>query len=394
MLGSTILEVGIGIVLGFLLLSFIATAAREAIESWMKSRATYLERGIRELLADPNGSGMAKSFYEHPLIYSLYRGTFKLNRNRVRGRELPTYIPARNFAEAVLDLAIRGPVRDYSAAQAATELNVGTLRANIARLQNPDLIRAVLTATDHAGGDVSKVRENLQAWYDSSMDRVSGWYKRATQFWLFGIGFVLAVALNVNAFRIADGLWRDKPMREAIATRAEAMARDTSYQRRLLDTTYRKEDLKEAINSLTALSLPIGWSDATRAEAKTRSARSAGSFVSFWAVALLGYVLTALAVTLGAPFWFDVLNKFMVIRSTVKPHEKSPEEGSEDRQKDGKASAPLATSTAPQTTPTSNRQPAPSAAAATVGAAGATSAMEAEYVPHQWATAEPDAGVI
>jgi len=42
--------------------------------------------------------------------------------------------------------------------------------------------------------------------------------------------------------------------------------------------------------------------------------------------------MTAFAATLGAPFWFDVLNKVMVIRSTVKPHEKSPEEASEDRQ--------------------------------------------------------------
>jgi len=39
-----------------------------------------------------------------------------------------------------------------------------------------------------------------------------------------------------------------------------------------------------------------------------------------------------MAATLGAPFWFDVLNKITVIRSTVKPHEKSPEEASEDRQ--------------------------------------------------------------
>jgi hypothetical protein len=46
---------------------------------------------------------------------------------------------------------------------------------------------------------------------------------------------------------------------------------------------------------------------------------------------LLGWLITALAVMLGAPFWFDVLNKFMVIRSTVKPREKSQEEGSEDR---------------------------------------------------------------
>jgi hypothetical protein len=51
----------------------------------------------------------------------------------------------------------------------------------------------------------------------------------------------------------------------------------------------------------------------------------------FWSP-LFGWSITALAISLGAPFWFDLLNKIMVIRSTVKPKEKSPEEGSEDRQ--------------------------------------------------------------
>ena len=57
------------------------------------------------------------------------------------------------------------------------------------------------------------------------------------------------------------------------------------------------------------------------------------AFGSLYGILLLlaGYVATAAALTLGAPFWFDVLNKIMVIRSTVKPREKSPEEGSEDR---------------------------------------------------------------
>ena len=52
-----------------------------------------------------------------------------------------------------------------------------------------------------------------------------------------------------------------------------------------------------------------------------------------WLIVICGWLVTAFAVMLGAPFWFDVLNKFMVIRSTVKPHEKSPEEASEDRQR-------------------------------------------------------------
>ncbi|MFN2598074.1 MAG: hypothetical protein ABR563_12915, partial [Pyrinomonadaceae bacterium] len=46
---------------------------------------------------------------------------------------------------------------------------------------------------------------------------------------------------------------------------------------------------------------------------------------------LFGLFLTGLAISQGAPFWFDLLNKFMVIRSTVKPKEKSPDEASKDK---------------------------------------------------------------
>src|SRR6185436_5649251 len=76
----------------------------------------------------------------------------------------------------------------------------------------------------------------------------------------------------------------------------------------------------EVRNRLDAMALPIGWSKSPLENTNV-------------VVVLFGWVLTALAAAMGAPFWFDLLNKVMVIRSTVKPHEKSPEEGSEDRQR-------------------------------------------------------------
>jgi len=46
------------------------------------------------------------------------------------------------------------------------------------------------------------------------------------------------------------------------------------------------------------------------------------------AISLIGgWVMTALAVTLGAPFWFDVLSKLMIVRSTIKPKDGSPSNG-------------------------------------------------------------------
>ncbi|MDB4891050.1 MAG: hypothetical protein JWL61_2905 [Gemmatimonadetes bacterium] len=323
MFGSEILDVAIGVALVFLMMSFLATAIREAIESVVKARAVYLERGIRQLLDDIDGTGIAQAFYEHPLIFSLYAGEYDPKDRRFLGRALPSYVPARNFADTLIDLAIRGPVKsEYAIMQTDAVPSVAALRANVGRLRSPQLIRAVLTAMDHAGNDMNVVRQNIQTWFDSGMDRVSGQYKRHTHFWLFLIGLVLAAGLNVNAIVITNHLARNKAVREALVARASEVTRDSLYVKHLTDTAFGRKEAERVREQLNELNLPIGidkyhWPDSWKGY-----------------IPLIGGILiTAFAVTLGAPFWFDALNKMMVIRSTVKPHEKSPEESSEDRQK-------------------------------------------------------------
>src|SRR4051794_29827252 len=73
MFGSAVLDVSIGLVLVFLMFSLGLTAVQEAIEGFRKTRARDLARALRELLDDRKGSGVLKIFYDHPLIYSLYR---------------------------------------------------------------------------------------------------------------------------------------------------------------------------------------------------------------------------------------------------------------------------------------------------------------------------------
>ena len=132
--GLTIL----GLTLLFLLLSLMATAIREAIESILKTRAVYLERGIREMLGDRNGVGIAKDFYEHPLISSLFRGEFDNKSSRKQGGALPTYIPAKTFAKALMDLAYRGPISQNAA---ATPVFVkGAMPGDILEIEFTDII--------------------------------------------------------------------------------------------------------------------------------------------------------------------------------------------------------------------------------------------------------------
>ena len=116
MLGSTVLDVAIGLVFIFLLVSLLASAMREALETFLKTRASHLEAGLREVLRDPGGTGLVKQFYNHPLIYCLYSGEYAPNPGLksgglmiTRGHNLPSYIPSSSFALALMDMTARGP---------------------------------------------------------------------------------------------------------------------------------------------------------------------------------------------------------------------------------------------------------------------------------------------
>jgi len=260
-------------------------------------------------------------------------------------RNLPSYISIANFAIAFIDFVARGPSSQGDAATTAPPgpLTIDLLRKQAAQL--PDhLARTVIAGIDYANGDIAKVRKAVEQWFDGAMDRASGWYKRRTQALLFMVGLLTAVVLNVDALHILHRLTHDKTFRDVVVSRAAAAKPPASASAgdELASMTLARAELD-------AVTMPIGWESPTTAGAETQlwptqfcsaSADARGQVAeacSFgrnpvYAVLRigLGWLVTALAVMLGAPFWFDVLNRIMVIRSTVKPHEKSPEEPSQD----------------------------------------------------------------
>lgn len=363
MFGSVVLDVAVGLVFIYLLLSLICSALREAIEARLKSRAIHLQHGIVQLLQDrQQNDALVRRLYEHPLVFSLFRGEYRAPPATQKftglrwipatiagwwpgakaGTPLPSYIPARSFALALLDLASDG--------RSGPGLTLDGIRAQVRSLGNADVERVILTAVDTARGDVDAAILSIQDWYDSAMDRVSGWYKRETQHILFWLGLALVVALNVDTIAIVRHLATSDTARSALVTRAEAVAKNEADAIRArvvagppaatADANVQAADaeLKTLSNHLLALNLPVGWSRRTTDVDPL--------------MRLAGWLITAFAISFGAPFWFDMLNKVMVIRSTVKPHEKSPEESSDDRQPSGpdallKKLAALSAATAP-----------------------------------------------
>jgi len=330
MFGSTILEVAIGLLFVYLLLSLLCSAVAEYIEAKFNNRAKYLKEGITLLLNDTAGGGvdLAAQLYAHGLVRPFYRD----------GTKLPSYIPARTFALALWNMASTAAAEDGSgsaAGAAGVTADLKAVRAAVAtRLPNQELRTALLTLIDEAQGDIEKARRNIEEWYDGMMDRVSGWYKRRTTMLMLLLGFVVAAVVNADTINIANTLARDGALRSSLVAAAEQRIRTPLSTTTTAGTpdevdAQATRNLQSAHAAVNALGLPIGWTRATpgNKDDRRRIPDTLGDFF----LKLVGILVTGFAISQGAPFWFDVLNKFMVIRSTVKPSEKSGEQPSKDR---------------------------------------------------------------
>jgi hypothetical protein len=369
---SPILDVVIGLVFIYLLLSLITSAAKELLEAWVKQRATYLKEGLLtlfgenkpvqlplrkawrslvslclRLLGKPRPlAGFAWKLYEHPLICCL---SDDYN---------PSYIPAQNFASALLDIVLpkpnpaapAAPGAPVSPAGGVSPATVGAVRGAIEKIPVDNVRKALLALYDEAEGDMTKFRAKVEAWFNAAMEAVSGAYKRWTQVVVFLIGAAITVGINADTLNIISRLSKDRAARDRVVADALEFSRqhppaknngtnttqptagpaaatpargnppngaptdstgtpgsDGSPDRTNLEDTLKTE-IEKDLKLLQSTGLPIGW--------------ASESSVSLASAA--GWLLTAIAISVGAPFWFDVLNKFIVVRSAIKPASNAP----------------------------------------------------------------------
>jgi len=209
------------------------------------------------------------------------------------------------------------------------------VRQMLEALPAGDLQKSLMTLFDDAKNDIEKLKENIQVWFNNGMDRVNGWYKRRSQLVIAFLALGMAIAMNVDAILIFRHLQTYPAVGEAIVGQATQFAKknpppvqgepivadgDPSSLLGQFDAVQKK---------LTDHAIPIGWvKEGTKAQRDNGQVFPEMSDFSGFGVLVgqhwLGWLLTALAATLGAPFWFDMLNRVISIRAAGKPPEEEP----------------------------------------------------------------------
>jgi hypothetical protein len=266
MFNSTVLEVAVGMVFCFAAIALIVSSIYEAIASIFGLRSKTLLTGVKALLNDDTFSDLARGIYNHALINPRASGTAETENDLIN---LPSYIDAKDFSTAFLD-CIQSVPGDFT-----------KLGDDIEAISDPQLKTLLKGFYVHAQGDAVVMHQKLATWFDGSMDRVSGAYKRWSQLWCFLIGLVIAALFNIDTFHVFSTLWAHPSL---VAS---------------LDTV-GMEHTSDAMNRLVAL--PVGWETFPP------------EFGQALFIQLVGWLVTASAALFGAPFWFDILQQILKIR--------------------------------------------------------------------------------
>ncbi len=349
MFNNVALDVVIGVVFIFLLYSLLASILQEFVAKILGLRARMLLKAIARLLDDEDDFNKTKGlcriftfkgtymhpfknrkftevFYNHPNIKYLGKNEFTRK---------PAYISDVLFSETLIKLLRSDQftgtqnqmdiIKQHLETDAAIDLkNYKDTKATKLKLKiDTETKSGLLEMVYDSGNDLEKFKARLEQWFNEMMNRTEGWYTKQTRFILFFIGLILAVSFNIDTIAITKLLATNNTARSAMVQSASNFkmpenSKDISDTALINSAKRLMQDQIYTANQVLAL----GYQDG---EFLTGAFKNKGCVTTL--VVLVGWLITGLAISLGAPFWFDLLQKIMAIRQTGSKPVESPATG-------------------------------------------------------------------
>ena len=291
-----ILQVVIGIIFVLLLLSLLATTVMELLAAGLSLRGKNLEKALKNLLASTDiDEHVLQAFKDNALYRQL---SYRFGKKRYP----PSYMGDDTFQSILFEVILKG---DHA--------SVGNLKKQIEAVPDQDLKDVLKQLMQDSEENLDQFRGEVKKWYNNIMDRASGWYKKTAQKMLVGIGLAIAVIFNADTIALYQHLASNPQSVDQLVALAEKFVDEEDgsglvQQDREFEEAYSNLQnlINNEVNRLNQYG--IGWNDFSLEKIDQ----------SGWAIKILGWIVTALAISLGAPFWFDLLRKVVNIRNAGK----------------------------------------------------------------------------
>jgi hypothetical protein len=364
------LEIIIGIVFVYLLVSLLATILQELWASLTSLRGKMLLKALAKLLEVENNSPLTRGAKEKAFVEFRRKvensKVYRKYSDRYLGlKQLPSYLSADQVTSIIQEMLekdkqVAAPPPETGERSIEFVPQATTQPALLQSMEQEDLRKQLMIIHRQSpavpvpgersiiNGEETAIKEDLVATakkafrqqYDEIMDRATDWYKRGIQWSLIVIGLLIAFAFDADTFKIYSNLTSNPSARRELLTLAEDFAEndratlylDSAKQIKVMEDTlraaaYRKLVDEYIIDQIKTVPSPIGlgWDADSRylifgfhdQEDTPEVIRKREADATPWLVIqkVFGWIVTALAISLGAPFWFDLLKKLISIRN-------------------------------------------------------------------------------
>ncbi|MBA4853255.1 hypothetical protein [Emticicia sp. BO119] len=327
MISSPMLDVIISMIFIYFLFSTLTSSIEELWASYYKNRGEMLKKAIQKVLNDPLNKHFGDLIYMHPAIDILGEAN----------KRKPAYIEGRNFATTLIELISSEAhqvnyMQDEETGKMTFEIEqsgkslIERFKAGVDKLRYSDLTVLLYTFLQNyekkIDSDVKFTQEmdeklisNIETWYNNYMDRVTGWYKKDVKKSIFLKSIIVALIFNVNFFIILKTVYTNTSLKGAAIGSASVLTKDSVKN-------LPPDSVKNELNKLYEIGLPVGW-DMSGLKDTTSSLslnfiptihhqiRNSGGYT----YSIIGWLISAVIISFGAPFWFDVLKKLVNVRN-------------------------------------------------------------------------------
>jgi hypothetical protein len=316
------LDTALSLILIFFIFSIIAYIVQEIVAINLNYRGNVLWNSLAQLLDKTKTTG--RDFGNKPVAKDLAKNTDdffskpEINSLKKNLTKLPSYIPAANFALAMMSMA-------------SSKMKTDPVKKDNL-FDNVKLGLEKYTATDGdifevmkdlaaSSTDIKELQKKIEDWYNDYMDRVTGWYKSHTTITIRLIAIGITLFFNVNVIKLTKEIFINSQLRGTLAGMASNIGQNQQLLNKYENTTARIDSLNATgsklsidtlYNKLNITGLPLGWNGSSMDQVFIKD--DTGQSITNIFFLLIGWGIAAGCISMGAPFWFDMLVKLVNVR--------------------------------------------------------------------------------
>jgi hypothetical protein len=337
-------DILIGLSVVMLLVSMIVTVVTQFFIGLAQLRGKHLLGGIADLLAQIQpgmprqvAEKIAETVLSHPLVSDVngrlgsvvHREELTKLLLELASDEGPHHLQDDAKQHLIAALAANGAGTPEQIRQKLQNVRSLALQLELAHPELTNAARARIAMLEQAN---SQFVGKINLWFDQTMDRVSGRFTANTRLVTFTTGLLIALVLQLDTAALVSRLSMDENARKALVDRATGLtnAPNSAASDAFSFSPADQRAVRDLMTSniIGAPTNVTDWLD--RWDSRN------------WPMKVIGILLTAVLLSLGAPFWYNALQNLVRLRSVIA--------SKDDQQREQRQLAvPTATATAAAT---------------------------------------------